>query len=138
VGSTFSVLLPLFGTAAQTRAPLVLVAARDPGTRREVRRVAEELGFGIHEVTDGVEAVEAATRLMPHAIVLDRVLPRLRAEEVAERLRDHEATLALPLFVLANPEDLGPQAALFRACVPKPLDRRVLAAALEALGAAVR
>ncbi len=138
VGSTFSVALPLFGAAAQTRAPLVLVAARDPGTRREVRRVAEELGFGIHEVTDGVEAVEAATRLMPAAIVLDRVLPRLRAEEVAERLRDHQATLALPLFVLANPEDLGPQAALFRACVPKPLDRRALAAALEGLSAAVR
>jgi CheY-like chemotaxis protein len=138
VGSTFSILLPLFGAAAQARAPLVLVAARDPGTRREVRRVAEELGFGIHEVTDGVEAVEAATRLMPSAIVLDRVLPRLRAEEVAERLRDHEATVALPLFVLANPEDLGPHAVLFRACVPKPLDRRVLAAALEGLGAAVR
>jgi signal transduction histidine kinase/DNA-binding response OmpR family regulator len=138
VGSTFSVSLPLFGAAAQTRAPLVLVAARDPGTRREVRRVAEELGFGIHEVTDGVEALEAATRLMPAAIVLDRVLPRLRAEEVAERLRDQDATLALPLFVLANPEDLGPHAALFRACVPKPLDRRVLSAALEALGAAVR
>ena len=138
VGSTFSILLPLFGAAAQARAPLVLVAARDPGTRREVRRVAEELGFGIHEVTDGVEALEAASRLMPSAIVLDRVLPRLRAEEVAERLRDHEATVALPLFVLANPEDLGPHAALFRACVPKPLDRRVLAAALEGLGAAVR
>jgi len=138
VGSTFSFSLPLFGAAAQARAPLVLVAARDTGTRREVRRVAEELGYGIHEVADGVEAVEAATRLLPTAIVLDRVLPRLRADEVAERLRDQEATSGLPLFVLANPEDLGPAAALFRACVPKPLDRRVLGAALEELREAVR
>ncbi|HEX9203647.1 MAG TPA: ATP-binding protein, partial [Vicinamibacteria bacterium] len=137
VGSTFSFSLPLFGAAAQTRAPLVLVAARDPGTRREVRRVAEDLGFGIHEVTDGVEAVEAAIRLRPTAIVLDRVLPRLRAEEVAERLRDNEATESLPLFALANLEDLGPQAVFFRACVPKPLDRRTLAAALEGLRAPV-
>jgi signal transduction histidine kinase/DNA-binding response OmpR family regulator len=137
-GSTFSFSLPLFGAAAQSRAPLVIVAARDAGTRREVRRVAEELGYGIHEVTDGVEAVEAAIRLIPAALVLDRVLPRLRAEEVAERLRDQPATAALPLFALANPEDLGEQAALFRACVPKPLDRRVLAAALERLGAAVQ
>jgi signal transduction histidine kinase/DNA-binding response OmpR family regulator len=134
-GSTFSFSLPLFGAAAQARAPLVLVAARDPGTRREVRRVAEELGYGIHEVADGVEAVEAAIRLMPTAVVLDRILPRLRAEEVAERLRDHEATVGLPLFALANPEDLGAQAGLFRACVPKPLDRKMLASALEGLRA---
>jgi CheY-like chemotaxis protein len=102
-----------------------------------VRRVAEDLGFGIHEVTDGVEAVEAAIRLRPTAIVLDRVLPRLGAEEVAERLRDNEATLSLPLFALANREELGAQAGLFRACVPKPLDRRTLAAALDALRTSV-
>jgi len=132
-GSTFCFSLPIFGAAAQARAPMVLVAARDGGTRREVRRVAEDLGFGIHEVADGVEAVEAAIRLRPTAIVLDRVLPRLGAEEVAERLRDNEVTVSLPLFALANREDLGPQASLFRACVPKPLDRRTLAAALDGL-----
>ena len=99
----------------------------------EQKRVAEELGYSIHEVADGVEAVEAAIRLMPAAIVLDRILPRLRAEEVAQRLRDHEATVGLPLFALANPEDLGAQAGLFRACLPKPLDRKVLASALEGL-----
>jgi signal transduction histidine kinase/CheY-like chemotaxis protein len=136
-GSTFCFSLPLFGAAAQARAPMVLVAARDGGTRREVRRIAEDLGFGIHEVTDGVEAVEAAIRLRPTAIVLDRVLPRLGAEEVAERLRDNEVTVSLPLFALANREDLGPQASLFRACVPKPLDRRTLAAALDGLRAPV-
>jgi signal transduction histidine kinase/DNA-binding response OmpR family regulator len=136
-GSTFYFSLPLFGAAAQMRSPLVLVAARDPGTRREVRRVAEELGYAIHEVADGVDAVEAAVRLVPTVAVLDRILPRLTAEEVAARLGDQEATAGLPLFVLADRDDLGAQAALFRACVPKPLDRRVLTAALESLGAPV-
>ncbi len=136
-GSTFFFSLPLFGAAAQARAPLVLVAARDSGTRREVRRVAEELGYAIHEVADGVEALEAAVRLVPTVAVLDRILPRLTAEEVAERLGDQEATAGLPIFVLADRDDLGDHAALFRACVPKPLDRRVLTAALESLGAPV-
>ncbi|HXB56166.1 MAG TPA: GAF domain-containing protein [Vicinamibacteria bacterium] len=136
-GSTFSFSLPLFGAAAQTRAPLVLVATGDARTRRQVRRAAEELGYGIHEVADGVEAVEAAIRLVPSAIVLDRILPRLRAEEVAERLRDNDATVSLPLFALAAREDLGAQAALFRACVPKPLDPKVLTAALKSLGSRV-
>src|SRR5262249_60826018 len=133
-GCTSSLALPHFGSAAQRRAPPGLVAARAPGTRREVRRVAEELGYAIHEVADGVEAVEAAVRLVPTVAVLDRILPRLTAEEVAERLGDQEATAGLPLFVLADREDLGDQAALFRACVPKPLDRRALTRAPRRLG----
>ena len=93
-GSTFSFTLPIFGAAAQARPPLVVVAAPDAGTRREVRRVAEDLGFAVHEASDGVEAVESAARLRPAVVVLDRILPRLRAEEVAERLRALPATRA--------------------------------------------
>jgi signal transduction histidine kinase/DNA-binding response OmpR family regulator len=131
-GSTFFFTLPLFGAAAQMRPSAVLVAASDEGTRREVRRVAEELGHSIVEVGDGVEAVEAAIRLHPTVIVLDRILPRLRADEVAERLQETPATAAIPLFVLAAAEDLGPRAALFQACIPKPLDLAALSAALAA------
>jgi signal transduction histidine kinase/DNA-binding response OmpR family regulator len=130
-GSAFSFSLPLFGAAAQTRPPMVVVAASDELTRREVRRVVEGLGFGVHEVADGVEAVEAAIRLTPRAVVVDRILPRLRAEEVAERLRENLATVSIPVFALASPADLGTQRDLFSACVPKPLDTRTLAAALE-------
>ena len=101
-GSVFSFALPLFGAEAQTRPPLVLVAAGDERTRREVRRVAEEQGYATHEVADGVEAVEAALRLVPAAVVLDRVLPRLGAGEVAERLKDSPTTASIPLFVLAG------------------------------------
>jgi len=132
-GSIFSFSLPLFGVTAQTRSPLVLVAAGDEGTRREVRRAAEELGYGTHEVGDGVEAVEAAVRLRPAAIVLDRILPRLQADEVAERLKENLATANVPLFVLASEADLGTRASLFRGCVPKPLDRVLLASTLGTL-----
>ena len=136
-GSTFSFTLPLFAAAAQARSPVVIVAAPDAGTRREVRRVAEDLGFTVHEASDGVEAVESAVRLRPAVVVLDRILPRLRAEEVAERLRALPATRAVPLVLLASGEDLGPRASLFRECLSRPVDRRMLAAALERLGAPV-
>jgi CheY-like chemotaxis protein len=132
-GSIFSFSLPLFGVTAQTRSPLVLVAAGDEGTRREIRRAAEELGYGTHEVGDGVEAVEAAVRLRPAAIVLDRILPRLQADEVAERLKENLATASVPLFVLASEADLGARAILFSGCVPKPLDRVLLASTLGSL-----
>jgi signal transduction histidine kinase len=136
-GATFSFTLPLFGATAQSRAPVVVVAAADAGTRREVRRVAEDLGFAVHEASDGVEAVEAATRLQPAAVVLDRILPRLGGEEVAERLRTLEATRAVPLVAVAEAADLGERAGLFRACLARPLDRKMLEAALEGLGGSV-
>jgi CheY-like chemotaxis protein/anti-sigma regulatory factor (Ser/Thr protein kinase) len=136
-GSTFSFTLPLFGASAQSRSPVIVVAAADAGTRREIRRVAEDLGFAVHEASDGVEAVEAATRLLPAAVVLDRILPRLGGEEVAERLRALEATRGIPLVAVAEASDLGERAGLFRACLARPLDRTKLEAALEGLGTRV-
>jgi CheY-like chemotaxis protein/anti-sigma regulatory factor (Ser/Thr protein kinase) len=133
-GSTFAFTLPLFGAGAQSHAPLVIVAAADAITRREIRRVAEGAGFAVAEAADGVEAVEATARLLPAAVVLDRILPRLRAEEVAERLRAQEATRDVPLIALAVAADLGSQASLFRSCLARPLDRNLLEAALEGLG----
>ncbi|MGH9885374.1 MAG: ATP-binding response regulator, partial [bacterium] len=134
-GSVFSFSLPLFGAFAQTRAPVIVVGASDERTRREVRRLAEEQGYSVHEVTDGVDAVEAALRLLPVAIVLDRVLPRLRAEEAAERLKDHPTTHHVPLVVLAARGDLGDRASLFEAFIPKPLDLKVLQETLRNLSA---
>ncbi|HEV8253707.1 MAG TPA: GAF domain-containing protein [Vicinamibacteria bacterium] len=132
-GSVFSFSLPVFGAAAQTRAPFVLVGAADEATRREVRRVAEELGYGSHEVADGVEAVETALRLVPAAVVLDRVLPRLGAAEIAERLKENAATAGIPIVALSAEADLGERSKLFSACIPKPVERDVLSAALSAL-----
>ena len=137
-GSAFSFALPLFGVAAQTRAPLVLVAAGDEWTRREVRRVAESHGYAIHEVSDGVEAVEAAMRLVPAAVVLDRILPRLGAGEVAERLKENPATEAVPLFALAAQADLGERSHLFAGYVPKPIDSNRLSEALEGISRTLR
>ncbi len=136
-GSTFALTLPLFGAGAQSHAPVLVVAAADVITRREIRRVAEEAGFVVEEAADGVEAVEATARLQPAAVVLDRILPRLRAGEVAERLRAQDVTRDVPLIALAVAADLGAQASLFRTCLAPPLDRRKLEAALEGLGATV-
>ncbi|HET9316824.1 MAG TPA: ATP-binding protein, partial [Vicinamibacteria bacterium] len=129
-GSVFSFTLPLYRLSADA-SPLVLVATGDERTRREVRRVAERQGFTTHDVGDGVEAVEAALRLMPAAVVLDRVLPKLSAPQVAERLRSHASTEAVRLVALAGADELGDQQGLFAACVRQPMDPDLLAAALD-------
>jgi CheY-like chemotaxis protein/anti-sigma regulatory factor (Ser/Thr protein kinase) len=132
-GSVFSFALPLFGAEAQTRAPLILIAAGDERTRRELRRGAEEHGYGIHEVGDGVDVVEATARLLPAAVIVDRVMPRLGAGEVAERLKETAATASIPLFVLADLGELGDRSAMFAGFLPRPLDRALLAAAIGSL-----
>jgi CheY-like chemotaxis protein len=133
-GSVFAFAVPLFGAAAQTRPPMILVAAADEQTRREVRRLADEQGYAVHEVMDGVDAVESALRLVPAAVVLDRVLPRLRAEEVADRLRANPATERVPLFVLAAQADMADRARMFDGFIPKPLSKSALATVIGSLG----
>ena len=93
--------------------------------------MAQEQGFGTHEVSVGVDAVDAAVRLVPAAVILDRVLPRLGAEEVAARLKENAVTASIPLFALADSAELGSRSGLFDAYVPKPLDAAALAAALS-------
>jgi signal transduction histidine kinase/DNA-binding response OmpR family regulator len=133
-GSVFTFTVPLFGAAAQTRPPMILVAAVDEQTRREVRRLADERGYAVQEAFDGVEAVEAALRLLPAAIVIDRVLPKLRADEVADRLRANPVTQHVPILVLAGEAELGAQARLFDGFIPKPLSKSILATAMAGLG----
>lgn len=123
--------LPLFTGVASVRRPVLLVAAADAATLRDVRGVAQARGYEVHEATDGVEALEAVRRLVPDVAVLDHLLPRLQGEEVAERLAEHEVTRHVPLVALAEPTVLGRRGALFRASVPRPVDREALARALD-------
>jgi signal transduction histidine kinase/DNA-binding response OmpR family regulator len=129
-GSTCSFTLPLFGAEAQSRPPLILVASVDEQTRLEISRVADELGYGVYEVADGVEAVEGALRLLPSLAILDALLPRLSPEEVAERLQEHEVTCKIPLIGLGRSDSAGEH---FWVWLAKPLDRVILSSLLESL-----
>ena len=136
-GSIFSFQVPLYGVAAQMRAPLILVAAGDEWTRREVRRVAEEQGFGTHEVSDGVDAVEAALRLMPAAVVIDRVLPRLGAAEVAERLKENRPPRRCPCSPWPSARTLRARGAVPGRSCPT-LDPKALSAVLAVISRSAR
>jgi signal transduction histidine kinase/DNA-binding response OmpR family regulator len=133
-GSTFSFTIPVYGAAAQTRQPVILIAS-DVATRRDVERTAAELGYAVEEVRDGVAVVESAVRLRPAAVIVDRILPRLKAEEVAERLREFPGTAQVPLFVLDSELAADGTAAPFSLRLRKPIDRAQLQAALQSLQA---
>jgi signal transduction histidine kinase/DNA-binding response OmpR family regulator len=133
-GSTFSFTIPVYGLTAQTGGRVLLVAAFDEASRREVRKAARELGFSVQEARDGVEAVEIASRTVPAAIIVERVFPRLGAVEVARRIRDGRGTSGVAVVVLAEAEELGADADLFRSCVGRPAQHDRILSTLRALG----
>jgi CheY-like chemotaxis protein len=55
-------------------------------------------GFDVVTANDGAHALAEAARCHPHLIVMDLEMPVLSGYEVAERLRQEEATRDIPLI----------------------------------------
>jgi len=80
--------------------PLVLVADDDPDI---LSLVTLRLGLDGYEVIgapDGERAVEEALERTPDLAIIDVTMPKLDGYEVAERLRQHEPTSAIPIILL--------------------------------------
>lgn len=75
----------------------VLVVEDDPTVLEVATTYLEAAGFLVDAATDGFGAIEAATRLAPDLIVLDRMLPGIDGAEVCRRIR---ATSAVPIILL--------------------------------------
>jgi signal transduction histidine kinase/ActR/RegA family two-component response regulator len=58
-------------------------------------------GMRLESVTSGEAGLEAATRDVPHLILLDLHLPGLHGDAVLSRLRDSPATAGVPVAVLS-------------------------------------
>ena len=121
------------------REPPVIVVGGAPTTARAARCGASRRTWG-SPCTRSRTASRRSRRprgCAPAALVLERILPRLRADEVAERLQAQETTRAVPILLLGAADGSAFKAGLFRECLPHPLDRRMLQTALERLGAPV-
>jgi CheY-like chemotaxis protein len=100
-------------------------------------------GHETHTAHDGVEAIEAATRLRPDVILLDLGLPVVDGYESARRIRERHNDTSRPLLValtgLGQEEDRRrSREAGFDAHLVKPVDARALGALLAELGAGSR
>ena len=80
--------------------PLVLVADDDPDILSLVTLRLERDGYEVIGAPDGERAVEEALERTPDLALIDVSMPKLDGYEVAERLRQHEATNAIPIIVL--------------------------------------
>jgi CheY-like chemotaxis protein len=99
LGSEFEVRLPAVAGASRPPSPPAVVETKRAARRRVLivddsedgaQSLAMLLQFGGHDTYqahDGVEAIEAATRLRPDVVLLDIGLPRLNGYEVCSRIR---------------------------------------------------
>jgi two-component system, NtrC family, sensor kinase len=84
----------------QPRPPLVLVADDEVHTTVMLARIFEREGYQVRSVNDGIEALEAAQRLIPDLILLDIQMPRMDGFEVLRALRDNLVTATIPTIIV--------------------------------------
>jgi CheY-like chemotaxis protein len=78
----------------------ILIADDKAPGRELVRTVLENAGYQVVEACDGIEALEAASRVQPDLIILDLHMPGLDGFGVVKELRSQEAFNSLPIIAL--------------------------------------
>jgi len=80
--------------------PTVLVVDDDPDIRDIATMKLEQAGLEVVTEADGEGGLAAALELVPDALLLDWMMPRLTGIEVCVRLREHPQTARLPIILL--------------------------------------
>jgi len=93
----------LTGTSRPTR---ILVADDDPVILRLLQVNFNLEGYEVHTATRGEEALEKAREHLPDIILLDVMMPGVDGWEVCRRLKEDQATAAIPvIFLSARAQD---------------------------------
>lgn len=117
----------------------LLVVDDEPEVARQIRRIAEEIGFEVTAATDAAAFRRAYAGGDPTVIVLDIVMPDTDGIELVNWLAEQRANAALILVSGFDPRYLGAAAEIATnkgldviAALTKPLDTATFRAALRA------
>lgn len=70
--------------------------------RYTVCRFLEERGFTVESASNGVEALEAMTRVRPGLIVTDMQMPKMSGAELITALKGNPETAKIPIIIVAS------------------------------------
>lgn len=102
---------------ARSIAEKVLVVDDDPAFHKLVESVLTPAGLPFESVHSGEEALRAVTKGPPRAMIIDGLLPGMRGDDVALRMRERWTPSQLPIvFVSAFFRDLRSRQRLTREC----------------------
>lgn len=120
--------------------PLVLVVEDYQDAREMYAAYLQFSGYRVAEATNGVEAIEQATVLLPDIILMDLALPKMDGWEATRRLKADPRTRHIPVVALTGhalaghaegAREAGCDAFVTKPCLPDDLVaeiRRMLAA----------
>jgi two-component system cell cycle response regulator DivK len=82
--------------------PLVLVVEDYQDAREMYAAYLQFSGYRVAEATNGLEAIERATELLPDIILMDLALPKMDGWEATRRLKMDERTRHIPVVALTG------------------------------------
>jgi CheY-like chemotaxis protein len=82
--------------------PLVLVVEDYQDARDMYSEYLRYAGFRVAEASNGYEAIEKASELMPDIILMDLALPRMDGWEATRRLKEDARTRNIPVVALTG------------------------------------
>src|ERR1700722_16952406 len=84
----------------------ILVIEDSAAIRRMIETLVSARGHEVEGVPTGAKGIDAAIARTPDAILLDLMLPgSFDGFEVCRRLREADATQAVPIIVISTPDD---------------------------------
>lgn len=92
-----------------TKRELVLIAEDESGLRRFLKGEMEEMGCGVIEASDGLEAWELARQFQPQLIILDYMMPEMDGITLTHRLRENDLTSQVPILLVTAAADETPR-----------------------------
>jgi two-component system, OmpR family, response regulator MprA len=113
------------------RKTTVLVVEDDRAVRELYRNALVGAGYAVVPVEDGIDALRAIERGVPHAVVLDLGLPRLGGRDLQRELLSHAETSQVPIVVVTGSDvsDLNPSE--FACVLRKPINVEELVLAVD-------
>lgn len=80
----------------------ILIADDDPGIRMLLKVFCEDSGYETVETSNGAEAVQTATQVMPDLILLDANMPKLSGFDAARKLKEDDLVKHIPVIILTG------------------------------------
>jgi CheY-like chemotaxis protein len=87
---------------AQTMSLLALVVDDSMLIRYTVCRFLEGRGFAVEPATNGVEALDALSRVKPDLVVTDMQMPKMSGSELITALKAKPETAKVPIIIVAG------------------------------------
>lgn len=109
---------------------MTLLVEDDPGVRRVVRSMLQQIGCIVCEAVDGREALDAVASGRPDLVLLDVLLPNVNGLDVLARLQPTGIPVVTMTGSLLSAAVLREKGA--RSVLRKPFSMRQLRSAIEA------